>query len=153
LIGIISIGDTRSEKVYDAEALAFMLNLSSHAALAIEGLQLRRQHRARQQELEAAREIQRNLLPQSIPQVKGCEIAALCESCLEVGGDYYDLFKFSDYKVGILIADVVGKGVPAALLMSNLQATIKILAAESTPPGLLVERLNSLIQRSITPNR
>lgn len=153
LAGFLCVGKRRARATYESEALAFMLDVSSQTALAMEGLQLRRQYRARQQELDAAREIQRNLLPRAMPKVKGCDLAALCESCTEVGGDYYDLLEFSEHKVGMIIADVVGKGAPAALLMSNLQAAVRILVNEATPPGLLAEKVNRLIAGSITPNR
>lgn len=153
LAGFLSISENSSQKTYDKEALTFLLHLSNQAALAMESLRLRRQQQIRQQEFDAAREIQRNLLPRATPKVKGCEIAVLCESCLEVGGDYYDLLKFGDQKVGIIVADVVGKGAPAALLMSNLQAVVKALVTEDTLPDKLVEKINNFICPSITSNR
>ena len=153
LLGVLCVGGSRVDKPYDREALAFLLDLSGQAALAVERLHLHHQQQARQQELDAAREIQRNLLPRGVPAVRGCDMAALCESCMEVGGDYYDLLKFGDQKVGLMVADVVGKGAPAALLLSNLQAAVKILVNEDTPPGVLAERVNQLIAGIITPNR
>src|SRR5260370_29701965 len=66
------------------------------------------------------------------------------------GGDYYDVFKFGASRLGLCIADVSGKGMPAALLMSNLQAVVKGLAAENTPPKELMEKVNRVMWRNTT---
>ncbi len=78
-----------------------------------------------EEDLERAREIQQSLLPREIAQVPGFEITAAWEPARVVGGDYYDVIRLSDSKVAICIADVVGKGVSAALLMANAQAAVR----------------------------
>jgi serine phosphatase RsbU (regulator of sigma subunit) len=88
------------------------------------------------QELDKAREIQEGLLPKKIPQVRGLEVAGTWQPASVVGGDYFDVLKFSESKIGVCIGDVVGKGINAALLMANLQASFRAFASESVSPGL-----------------
>jgi phosphoserine phosphatase RsbU/P len=111
--------------------------------------QLHRQER----EIEEARAIQLGFLPKEIPQIAGYEIACAWQPARVVGGDYYDVFAFGGDTLGLCIADVAGKGMPAALLMSNLQAAVRGLASPSLSPETLCERLNALICRSIASDR
>jgi phosphoserine phosphatase RsbU/P len=99
------------------------------------------------QELEVAeaRSIQQGLLPKSIPQRPGYEISGAWRPAQSVGGDYYDVLEFDDNSLGLCIADVAGKGLPAALLMSNLQAAVRGLASPALAPDGLCSRLNSLV--------
>ena len=99
------------------------------------------------QELEVAeaRSIQQGLLPKSIPQRPGYEISGAWQPAQSVGGDYYDVLEFDDNSLGLCIADVSGKGLPAALLMSNLQAAVRGLASPALAPDGLCSRLNSLV--------
>jgi len=98
-----------------------------------------------EQEVMEARSIQQGLLPISIPQQPGYEIAGAWQPVQTVGGDYYDILVFDEATLGLCIADVAGKGLPAALLMSNLQAGVRGLASTSLPPDGLCTRLNSLV--------
>jgi phosphoserine phosphatase RsbU/P len=107
----------------------------------------------REREIEEARAIQLGFLPKEIPQIPGYEIAGAWQPARIVGGDYYDVFAFGEATLGLCIADVAGKGMPAALLMSNLQAAVRGLASPSLSPEILCERLNSLICRSIASDR
>jgi sigma-B regulation protein RsbU (phosphoserine phosphatase) len=81
-----------------------------------------------EQELERAREIQQSLLPKDIPQLPGFEIAAAWRPARMVGGDYFDVLRLGENRLAICIADVVGKGLSAALLMANVQATVRAFA-------------------------
>jgi len=83
-----------------------------------------------EQELQRAREIQQSLLPKDIPQLPGFEVAGAWQPARTVGGDYYDVLRLGDHKIAVCIADVVGKGVSAALLMANVQATVRAFARE-----------------------
>jgi phosphoserine phosphatase RsbU/P len=107
----------------------------------------------REREIEEARAIQLGFLPKEIPQLPGYEIAGAWQPARIVGGDYYDVFPFGGDALGLCIADVAGKGMPAALLMSNLQAAVRGLASASLSPDILCERLNTLICRSIANDR
>jgi sigma-B regulation protein RsbU (phosphoserine phosphatase) len=111
----------------------------------------RREHQER--ELVHAREIQQSLLPREIPQVPGFEIDGAWEPAREVGGDYFDVIRLSDNKLGICIADVVGKSVSAALLMASLQATVRAFASESVSPATLCTRVNSVLCSTITTGK
>ena len=84
------------------------------------------------QELESAREIQQSLLPKQIPQITGFEITGAGEPPRVVGGDYFDVIRLSESKIAICIADVVGKSVSAALLMANVEATVRAFATDSS---------------------
>ena len=104
-------------------------------------------------ELEEARRIQRKLLPNTTPQLDGCEIAAHWQPASGVGGDCYDAIGFSNTRVAFSIADVVGKGIPAALLMSNLQAATRAFATEAAEPADLCQQVNRILCGRIAEGR
>ena len=112
-----------------------------------EGLASRKADASAARELEDAQVIQRALLPSSMPAIDGCEMAAIWRPASAFGGDCYDAMSFSDTRAAISIGDVAGKGLPAALLMSNLQASIRAFATNDAPPSLLVERANRALCR------
>lgn len=112
-------------------------------------LQLHKQER----EFEEARAIQEGFLPKEIPQLAGYEIAGAWQPARIVGGDYFDVLAFGGEALGLCIADVAGKGMPAALLMSNLQAAVRGLASPLLSPEKLCDRLNSLVCRNIASDR
>jgi sigma-B regulation protein RsbU (phosphoserine phosphatase) len=106
-----------------------------------------------EQELAKAREIQEGLLPKKIPQVRGLEVAGAWQPASTVGGDYFDVLKFGERKIGVCIGDVVGKGISAALLMANLQASFRAFASEAVSPGALVSKLNEVISNNIAADK
>ena len=106
-----------------------------------------------EQELAKAREIQEGLLPKKIPQVRGLEVAGAWQPASTVGGDYFDVLKFGEKKIGVCIGDVVGKGISAALLMANLQASFRAFASEEVSPRTLVGKLNEVISNNIAPDK
>jgi sigma-B regulation protein RsbU (phosphoserine phosphatase) len=103
------------------------------------------QFHQQEREVAEARSIQQGLLPKSIPQRAGYEIAGAWQPAQSIGGDYYDVLEFDECTLGLCIADVAGKGLPAALLMSNLQAAVRGLASAALSPEGLCARLNSLV--------
>jgi phosphoserine phosphatase RsbU/P len=111
------------------------------------------QFHEQEHEIAEARAIQEGFLPKEIPQLAGYEIAAAWQSARVVGGDYFDVLPFDGEMCGLCIADVAGKGLPAALLMSNLQAAVRGLASPSLVPEELCSRLNSLLCRNIASDR
>jgi len=111
---------------------------------------LRVAQRCHEEELREAREIQNRLLPKDLPKLPDYEIAAMTRPARCVGGDYYDVVRISERETVISIADVSGKGLPAALLMSNLQAALKPLLWQKLPPRELCHRLNRTLC-DITP--
>jgi len=106
-----------------------------------------------QRELEEARRIQRTLLPAVLPQMDGFELAASWQPASGVGGDCFDAIRFSSQRLALSIADVVGKGIPAALLMSNLQAAVRAFATEAARPEELCERVNTILCGHISEGR
>ncbi|MGH9703894.1 MAG: PP2C family protein-serine/threonine phosphatase [Candidatus Acidiferrales bacterium] len=107
----------------------------------------------KEQEIEEAREIQKGFLPKEIPQIEGYQVAGAWQPAFVVGGDYYDVLRFSAAHVGFCIADVAGKGIPAALLMSNLQATVRGTASGTIEPAELCTVVNRAVCRNIAPDR
>jgi sigma-B regulation protein RsbU (phosphoserine phosphatase) len=107
----------------------------------------------REREISEARAIQQRLLPRELPQLPGYQIAGAWQSAGTVGGDYFDVLQLAENALGLCIADVAGKGMPAALLMSNLQAAVRGLASVSLSPEILCARLNSLICRNTAADR
>jgi len=106
---------------------------------------LRQAGRSRENELQEAREIQSNLLPKKLPQVSDYEVAGMTQPVRFVGGDYYNVVRISDHQTVLCIADVAGKGMPAALLMSSLQAALKPLMWQNLAPRELCRRLNRIL--------
>ncbi len=111
------------------------------------------QSQIQEEEFGKAREIQEALLPKQIPQVRGLEIAGVWQPTLAVGGDFYDIVKFSEGKVGICIGDVVGKRISAALLMANLLASFRAFVSELVSPGILVGKLNDVLCNNIAADK
>src|ERR1041384_6645421 len=105
--------------------MRFLDAIVEQVGLGISNLRLRGQ----EQELEEAREIQKRLLPKTIPQMRGGEISAAWRPARVVSGDYFDALRLDNNKIALCIADVSGKGMPAAILMSNVQAAVKAFAA------------------------
>lgn len=105
----------------------------------------RRAQRLHDEELQEARQIQDSLLPTELPQVAGYEVAAMTQPLRFVGGDYYSVVRINDRYTAFCIADVAGKGMPAALLMSSLQAALQPLIGQSLSPRELCLRLNRIL--------
>jgi sigma-B regulation protein RsbU (phosphoserine phosphatase) len=106
-----------------------------------------------EQEFERAREIQQSLLPKNIPQLPGFEVAGAWQPARSVSGDYYDVLRLGDHRLGICIADVVGKGVSAALLMANVQAAVRAFGGDSESPAQVCAKVNSLLHENIATGK
>ena len=112
-----------------------------------------REREALEREMNVAREVQRELLPGAAPRCEGLELAGVCRPAIAVGGDYYDYLQHADGRPGLVIADISGKGVPAALLMASLQASVRSLFSTVTDPGQLQKRLNDALCRASSAAR
>jgi phosphoserine phosphatase RsbU/P len=117
------------------------------------GRDRRQQAKDDKREYEEARRIQRKLLPTTIPQIDGCEIATQWRPASGVGGDCFDLIPFGQGRLAVSIADVVGKGIPAALLMSNLQASVRAFGTEAAQPAELCQQVNRILCGRIAEGR
>lgn len=100
------------------------------------------ERRRLESELELSQIVQRALLPQRVPEIKGVELAAFSRPSEIIGGDYFDFFQFRDGTHGLVIADVSGHGVSAGMLMSSLQMAIRTMAPETDSPAEVLERIN-----------
>ena len=149
LRGFLALGEKLSGVEYDQQDTDFLSAAAGQAAIGLENLRLEEQQR----EFDKAREIQQGLLPQVIPQVPGFQIAGAWQPARTVGGDYYDIFDLGDGRLALVIADVSGKGLAAALLMSNLQAAVRAFAVETATPAELCARVNRMISGHITAGR
>jgi phosphoserine phosphatase RsbU/P len=112
----------------------------------------RRLDQKQQREFEEARLIQRGLLPTSVPKVDGVQLAVAWQPANGVGGDCFDTLSFGQV-LGISIADIAGKGLPAALLMSNLQAAVRAFAQETVAPSSICGSVNRLLCRNMASGR
>src|SRR5215203_1288274 len=113
-----------------------------------QGQERRRQHIREHQfqsELNEAREIQRGLMPRRMPHLPGFSLASAWQPAHDVSGDYLAAFKLNETHAALCVADVAGKGFPAALLMSNMQAALKSLASDHISPSELCARLNEIM--------
>ena len=131
--------------------IEFIYSVGSLAIISLENNRLFKEALEKQkieEELEIARDIQKNLLPKRIPEYSNFEIAAFNLSSKQVGGDYFDIISLSEKDFLVAIGDVSGKGVPAALLMANLQAFLRI----SSKHGMQLNEATSLINDLITEN-
>lgn len=149
LLGAISLGPRLSDGAYTAEDHTFLAAVADQVAVGIDHVRLREQ----EQEVDTARAIQQRLLPTTMPQLQGYGLAGAWQPARAVGGDYFDVVPFSERTVGLCIADVVGKGMPAALLMSNVQAAVKAVAAEHVPPKALCEHVNRVMYSNIAAGK
>jgi phosphoserine phosphatase RsbU/P len=129
--GIILLSDRINHEEYSTTDIEFISSLANVAILSMENARLFKEtieiHRL-EEEIQIAREIQQGLLPKSIPVIPDYDIAAINISTKQVGGDYYGVIQQNENEYLLAIADVSGKGIPASLLMANLQATIRALA-------------------------
>lgn len=149
LIGILQSGRKANTQEYDSEDLEFLVDIADQLGASMSHFRFRKE----KQEAEYALDIQRGLLPHAIPQAPGFTIAGSWQPARTVGGDYYDVLKLTETKLALVIADVSGKGIPAALLMANLQATVKAYAVENLRPADLCAKVNRAICSSITIGR
>lgn len=154
VIGLIYVDTPNPAQGFTREDLDLLAVMANVAAIRLEHARLaevEQSERLLARELERAAEIQRTLLPETPPEVEGVQLAGYNAPCRTVGGDYYDFLPLDGGRLGLVVADVSGKGMPAALLMSNLQARIQVLAEEPSDLAALLERLNRLLRSSSPP--
>ena len=149
--GLIILGRRINNVDYTDADIEFIFSVGSLAIISMENRRLFREALEKQkmeEELDLAREIQRNLLPQKIPAYSNFDIAAVNVSSKQVGGDYYDIIELDDDDCVIAIADVSGKGVPASLLMANMQAFLQVICRQNVPLDIATGLINDLISKN-----
>jgi serine phosphatase RsbU (regulator of sigma subunit)/HAMP domain-containing protein len=138
------------------QEIFFIQIIASQIASIIETDTLLQEHDLKKKmddQLTMAREIQENLLPQSVPQINGLHISKISESAAEVGGDYYDFFDLGENRLGIVIADASGKNVPAAIIMTVFKTTLSTMDLAHMKASEVLTRANTIIAKNITNDR
>ncbi len=156
LNGILCLGNKLTRTSFSAEDATLMSVLSDQIAIALENIELYEEKLVKQrivEEMSLAREIQQMLLPSQIPKGKNFEISAMNIPSKEVGGDYYDFIDLDEKHLGIAIGDISGKGIPGAILMSNLQAAFRASAWQFRNPNDVVEKINNQIVRTTSSEK
>ena len=154
--GLIILGKRINNIDYTDADIEFIFSVGSLAIISMENRRLFREalekHKM-EEELDIAREIQRNLLPQKFPSLNNFDIAAVNVSSKQVGGDYYDIIELDENDCVVAIADVSGKGVPASLMMANMQAFLQVICRQNIPLGVATGLINDLISKNTTDGR
>jgi sigma-B regulation protein RsbU (phosphoserine phosphatase) len=152
LHGLMSLGQRLSDLPYAKEDERLLLVVANQMATSIENMQLIRrmaEEERIERELKMAADVQRHLFPAAGLEDDALEIYGTCLPALGVGGDYYDYVAIDDQRTGIAIADVAGKGIAAALLMSTIQASLRCqLTSEHRSLGEIVSSMNRMLRRS-----
>jgi sigma-B regulation protein RsbU (phosphoserine phosphatase) len=149
--GLIFLGERPGNREYGDSDVEFIYSVGNLAIISLENTRLFYEALEKQkmeEDLLIARDIQRNLLPQTLPDYDNYDIAALNVSSKQVGGDYYDVIPLEDGKFYIAIADVSGKGVPASLMMANIQAFLQVICRQ----GIRIDEATGMINDLVTAN-
>lgn len=151
VIGLIYLDSPNMVRQFTREDLHLLTIMANIAAIRIEHARLaevEENERFYAKELSQAATIQRGLLPSGPPDVEGYSICGYNTPCLTVGGDYYDFLSFPDGNIGLIVADVSGKGLPASLMMTSLQASVQVLFEDGRNLAGKVTKLNSAVSRN-----
>ena len=151
MIGILSLFNKLAKDGFNENDQRLLSIIAGQSANVIENSRLFEEEKKFlliQQEIQVASEIQKNLLPQEMPSIKGYDIYAINIPAQEVGGDYYDFIKIAETKTAVALGDVSGKGLPAAMLMANLQATLRGQLLYCNCAKDCIKRANNLLHKS-----
>ncbi|MCR9131147.1 MAG: PP2C family protein-serine/threonine phosphatase [bacterium] len=155
-IGVVGVGPRATMEGYGDAEINFLQSLGNLALLTIQKTLLLEEQIVKkrlEEELNLAKTIQEGLLPSPIPKIPGMEIAAVNVSSRQVGGDYFDVLKLNDNGHLLAIADVTGKGIPASLLMANLQSMLHALAPLDVTLEEATGRINDIIYENTPPDK
>jgi len=153
-LGFLFIGQKENGEDYSPEELDLLRSLGAQIALVAENIELLQEKLEKQklqEQMAVAREIQRGLLPEKLPETPGIRVAGRIRFCLDVAGDYYDVLPLGDGRTLVAVGDVAGKGVGAALLMSNLQASLRAVQGVGVTLPEVMARINRLICENTPP--
>jgi len=156
MVGVLSAFNKKPPQAFSDSDQRLLTIIASQSAQVIENARLYEEEKAlqlMQQELRVAHDIQIKLLPAAPPSVPGYEIAGATLPASNVGGDYYDFIPCGEKRMAICLGDVSGKGIPAAVLMACVQATIRAQTLLEAPAAACLERSNQLLHRSTDAGR
>ena len=156
LIGLLALGPRLKRQEYAREDRTLLNNLATQVAPALRVAQMVyeqqeqvREHERIEQELRTAQAIQHAFLPKDVPALPGWQLMPYYQPAREVGGDFYDIFVFADGRLGLVIGDVSGKGVPAALVMATVHTMLRTAVQGMLAPGEVLARVNDLLATEI----
>jgi len=156
MIGLLVVFNKKTAGGFSVDDQRLLAIIASESAHVIENARLAEKENAllyMQEELRLAYEIQNNLLPKEPPRLTGYDIAGKSIPAKEVGGYYFDFLAFEEHRLAFCLGDVSGKGLPAALLMANLQAAVRSQTMSGTSLTSCLERANSLLFRNTSPEK
>lgn len=156
MIGVLSVFNKRGDTPFDADDQRLLTIIATQSAQVIENARLQEEEarlRRMEEELRVARSIQEGLVPKTVPAIPGMDLFGFTTPAKEVGGDYYDWIPLPGGRIGCVVADVSGKGMPAALLMAQLQAAFKAQAVQGRPPDAVVTTVNQFLSITMEPAR
>jgi serine phosphatase RsbU (regulator of sigma subunit) len=158
LLGLLTLGSRLKGLDYAHDDRGLLNMLASQVAPALRVAQMVKaqqaqvsEHERIEQELRTAHEIQQTFLPKGVPALHGWQLLPYYQSAREVGGDFYDFLPFEDGRLGLVIGDVTGKGIPAALVMTATRTMLRTAAQGITSPGEVFARVNELLYAEIPP--
>jgi GAF domain-containing protein len=146
--GVMVASETNVPTAFHERRLEILTGVAQQVSLAIQNDRLNREMVERERlekEMQLARQIQRTFLPTRLPQVPGWEIAVSWQTARQVGGDLYDIFRLGKDRIGLVIADVSDKGIPAALYMTVVRTLIRAFVHNTASPSRILERVNKLL--------
>jgi serine phosphatase RsbU (regulator of sigma subunit)/anti-sigma regulatory factor (Ser/Thr protein kinase) len=156
LVGVLALGERRSERGYSRDDRKLLENLARQAAPALRVGQLVRQQEQEarrlqriESELQVAQLIQQNFLPSELPSMHGWQVDAFYLPARTVGGDFYDVIALTDGRIMVVTGDVTDKGVPAALVMASTHALLRAAAKPGVTPGMVLGEVNDLLHPQI----
>ncbi|MCU0294051.1 MAG: SpoIIE family protein phosphatase [Thermoanaerobaculaceae bacterium] len=148
-LALAVVGGRLDRQPYGAEEGSFLVEAAGQVALAVATFAVRRIDR----EVEQALRLQRSLLPRQLPDLEGLDLAAHWEPAREVSGDAHDLLRLDERRLALSVADVAGKGMPAALLMSSLQGAVRAAAGPGVPAEEVGERVRDAVTQGLEGGR
>jgi sigma-B regulation protein RsbU (phosphoserine phosphatase) len=156
IIGLIYVDSPFVMREFTKDDLSLLTVMANVAASRLENARLaeiEQAERILKRDLAQAADIQKRILPDKAPQIRGVDLAGFNMACRTVGGDYYGFFPYADGRVSLALGDVSGKGMPAALLVMQLQARLEALAEEPSDLSALMTRLNKITCANCPSNR
>ena len=156
LSGVLTVYNKKGGSAFSDDDLRLLAIIGAQSAQIVENARLNENEKLflkMQEEVRLAARIQSDLLPSHVPEVPGYQLAGRNIPAQEVGGDHYDFIPVDDHRMAICLGDVSGKGLPASLLMSNLQATLRSQTFSTPSPRECVQRSNTLLFQSTSPEK
>ncbi len=148
LFGVLLVEEAAGGRRFRSRRLEIINGIAQQASLAIQNDRLQQEMVVRERletEVQLARQIQQTFIPEKLPHHPEWELAARWKTARQVGGDFYDVIELSNHRLGLFIADVADKGVPAALFMALTRTLVRAAIAESSSPAVVLRRVNELL--------